>query len=184
MLTPIYTTCSDLFTPPCTRGQCIVTAALPAPGAALGQGTHGSIGISVLSVRPLLGKCHPRLAQWGQGGRGGAAHPPFHSVCSLAMLNPVLGHPMVLPAAFCLEEREELPAQLPARSSNNSPFRRAGDCTCRDMSAPLITRTWEQHTASGPSRIFPLPAWEAVGPETVLERSCHQWYHRMGWQRG
>lgn len=58
------------------------------------------------------------------------------------------------------------------------------DCTCRDVSAPLIARTWEQHRASGPSRFFTLPAWEAVSPETVLERSCHQQYHGMGLQSG
>lgn len=50
------------------------------------------------------------------------------------------------------------------------------------MSAPLITRTWEQPRVSGPSRFFALSVWEAVRPDTVLERSCHQWYCGMGLQ--
>ena len=79
---------------------------------------------------------------------------------------------------------EGLPAHLTACGGNNSPFRMDEDCACRDMSAPLITRTWERPRVSGPSRLFALPAWEAIHPETALERSCHQWYHEMGLQSG
>lgn len=105
--------------------------------------------------------------------------PPWIPVCPLEMLAPMPGLPMVLPAASYV-----FPAHLAARGGNNSPFRADEDCACRDVSAPLITRTWERPRASGLSRIFALPAWEDIYPETTPERSCHQQYRGMGLQSG
>lgn len=74
-------------------------------------------------------------------------------VCLLEMPDPLPVHPTVPPAVFCLEERSSLPNSQQS-SDNNSSFRRDEGCTCRATSPPLITRTWEQLRASGPSRIF------------------------------
>lgn len=65
---------------------------------------------------------------------------------------------MALPAApYHCSLRSSQPVSQPG--ANNSPFTAAEDCACRDASAALITRTWEQLGTSGPSgSVSPLAA--------------------------
>lgn len=103
-----------------------------------------------------------------------ALHP------TLEMLDPMVGHPMVLPAPSFTLGSEEFPARITACCGNNSPSERM-------RVVPAGTRL---HLLSSPgpgdspghqvpAGFFALPAWESVGPETALERSCHQRRHGM-----
>lgn len=124
-------------------------------------------------------KAHPRPARWGQGGRGAAAHPSLHSVfalCSLEMLDPMFGHPTAWRG-----ERSSFPSSQHAvatipHSEGVKMYLQGHVCT---------THHWDLGTAQSLGSLqgfFPCLPGKQFRAEAVLERSCHQRCHRMGWQ--